>query len=81
MSLPTLLPLILVEILHTEARPPSDDMCPRCHQQRGEGAPFAGGNLCEFGEPPATIVYVMVPHFVAVENDIAKKLDSPLPAT
>ena len=78
--MPSEWPLILVEILHAE----DGRLLMTCALGVPKSAARAllsqGAYVCEFDELPAAIVDIMDAHFAAVENNIAKKLDSLLPA-
>jgi hypothetical protein len=79
-SLPSEWPLILVEILHAE----DGRLLMTCALGVPKSAARAllsqGAYVYEFDELPAAIVDIMDAHFTAVENNMAKKLDSLLPA-
>jgi hypothetical protein len=79
-SLPGEWPLILVEILHTEGGRLLMTCALGVPKSAARALLSQGAYLYEFDELPATIVDVMDAHFAAVENNIAKKLDSLLPA-
>jgi len=80
MSLPREWLLILVEILHGEDRRllmTCASVFPRERRQRSFPREHTSTSLTSFRRPSSTF---MDAHFAAVENNIAKKLDSLLPA-